>query len=50
MKDLYPNPLIVADGTQFCGTGDFNFRKLGIDVVIASAYKWMSVRYGNGFV
>jgi selenocysteine lyase/cysteine desulfurase len=50
LKDRYPNLIIVADGTQYCGTEDFNFERSGIDVLIASGYKWMLGGYGNGFV
>ena len=50
IKRLYPEILIVADGTQFCGTTDFNFAQSGIDVLISSGYKWMLAGYGNGFI
>jgi selenocysteine lyase/cysteine desulfurase len=45
-----PDLLIVADGTQFCGTAQFDFESSGIDVLISSGYKWMLAGYGNGFV
>jgi len=50
LKNDYPDLLIVADGTQFCGTADFNFEESGLDVLISSGYKWMLGGYGNGFV
>lgn len=50
IKREYPHILIVADGTQFCGTEDFNFETSGLDVLIASGYKWMLSGYGNGFI
>ncbi len=50
LKEEYPGMLIVADGTQFCGTCDFNFEASGCDVLIGSGYKWMLSGYGNGFV
>ncbi|MEX0362300.1 MAG: aminotransferase, partial [Allomuricauda sp.] len=34
---------------QFCGTQEFNFEESGIDVLGASAYKWLLAGYGNGF-
>ena len=40
---------MVADGTQFLGTTDFNFYESGLDVLGASAYKWLLAGYGNGF-
>ncbi len=42
--------LIVADGTQFCGTANFNFQDSGLDVLLGSGYKWMLSGYGNGFM
>lgn len=45
-----PDLLIIADGTQYCGTEKFNFESSGIDVLISSGYKWMLAGYGNGFV
>ncbi|TCD01170.1 aminotransferase class V-fold PLP-dependent enzyme [Pedobacter psychroterrae] len=50
LKAQNPDLLIVADGTQFCGTEDFNFEQSGLDVLISSGYKWMLAGYGNGFV
>ena len=50
LKKDHPNLLIIADGTQFCGTADFNFEESGIDVLGSSAYKWMLSGYGNGFM
>lgn len=50
VKQRYPNLLIVADGTQFCGTAPFDFESSAIDVLICSGYKWMLGGYGNGFV
>lgn len=50
LKADYPDLLIVADGTQYCGTEDFNFETSGLDALISSCYKWMLGGYGNGFV
>jgi len=53
LKDLkkeYPNLLIIADGTQFCGTTDFDFESSALDVLGASAYKWLLSGYGSGFM
>jgi selenocysteine lyase/cysteine desulfurase len=50
LKTQYPELLIIADGTQFCGTAPFDFANSGIDVMIASGYKWLLAGYGNGFV
>jgi len=50
LKNQFPDLLIIADGTQFCGTADFNFEESGIDVLGASCYKWLLSGYGNGFM
>lgn len=49
LKKEFPELMIIADGTQFCGTTDFNFEDSGIDVLGASGYKWLLGGYGNGF-
>ncbi len=50
LKKDFPELLIIADGTQFLGTGIFNFEGSGIDVLGASSYKWLLGGYGNGFM
>ena len=50
LKAQYPNLLIIADGTQFCGAFDFDFASSGIDIVGASGYKWLLSGFGNGFM
>lgn len=50
LKQDYPNLIIIADGTQFCGSRSFDFGASGIDVLGASAYKWLLAGYGNGFM
>ncbi|PWL37908.1 aminotransferase [Flagellimonas aquimarina] len=50
LKNEFKDLLIIADGTQFCGTQEFNFEDSGIDILGASAYKWLLSGYGNGFV
>lgn len=49
LKLDYPDMLIFADGTQYCGTEHFDFEASGIDVLGASGYKWMNAGYGNAF-
>jgi selenocysteine lyase/cysteine desulfurase len=49
IKSRYPEVLLIADGTQFCGTQDFSFADSGIDILGASAYKWMLGGFGCGF-
>jgi len=50
IKKDFPRILIIADGTQFCGTKKFNLRDSGIDILISSGYKWLLGGYGNGFI
>ncbi len=50
LKKEHPQLLIIADGTQFCGTTNFDFESSGVDVLGASAYKWLLSGYGNGFM
>lgn len=49
LKAYHPNLLLVADGTQFMGTTDFNFSESGLDVVGSSSYKWLLAGYGSAF-
>ncbi len=50
LKKEFPELLIIADGTQFCGTREFRFESSGIDVLGASGYKWLLAGSGNGFM
>lgn len=50
LKKEYPELLIIADGTQFLGTTNFNFETSAIDVLGASTYKWLLAGYGSGFM
>jgi len=50
LKEEFPNLILIADGTQFCGARSFDYGASGIDVLGASAYKWLLAGYGNGFM
>ncbi|MBU2995147.1 aminotransferase class V-fold PLP-dependent enzyme [Cellulophaga baltica] len=50
LKSEFPDLLIIADGTQYCGTEVFDFEASAIDVLGASAYKWLLAGSGNGFM
>ncbi|MEZ4778850.1 MAG: aminotransferase class V-fold PLP-dependent enzyme [Flavobacteriaceae bacterium] len=50
LKSENPDLLLIADGTQYLGTEYFNFSESPIDVLGASAYKWLTAGYGNGFI
>jgi len=49
LKEEFPQLLILADGTQYLGMEEFDFGASGIDILGASAYKWLLAGYGNGF-
>ncbi|NAY92288.1 aminotransferase class V-fold PLP-dependent enzyme [Muricauda sp. JGD-17] len=49
LKKDFPNLMLIADGTQFCGTEPFNFGNSGIDILGSSGYKWLLAGFGNGF-
>lgn len=50
LKEVHPDLLIIADGTQYCGTESFDFNDSAIDILGASAYKWLLAGSGNGFM
>ncbi|KPM32450.1 Aminotransferase class V [Croceitalea dokdonensis DOKDO 023] len=50
LKKDFPSLLILADGTQFLGTSNFDFQESAIDVIGASAYKWLLSGFGNGIL
>ncbi|WP_273567922.1 aminotransferase class V-fold PLP-dependent enzyme [Maribacter halichondriae] len=50
VKEEYTDLIIIADGTQYCGTERFDFEDSAIDILGASAYKWLLSGYGNGFL
>ena len=50
IKSTFPSLILIADGTQFCGTAAFNFENSGLDALLSSGYKWMLGGYGNGFL
>ena len=50
LKQDFPNLMILADGTQFLGTQNYDFENSGIDVMGSSAYKWLLSGYGNGLL
>lgn len=50
IKAENPAMLLIADGTQFTGTTNFNFSTSNLDALIGSGYKWLLGGYGNGCV
>lgn len=49
IKKQYPDLLVIADGTQYCGAFSLDFPNSGIDILGASGYKWLLSGYGNAF-
>jgi selenocysteine lyase/cysteine desulfurase len=49
LKAYHPNMLLIADGTQYLGTERFHFYESPLDVIGASAYKWLLSGFGTGF-
>lgn len=50
LKKDFPDLLLVADGTQYCGAGVLDFEGSGLDVLAGSGYKWLLAGYGNGYI
>ncbi len=50
LKENHPKLLLIADGTQFLGTAAFDFNNSPIDIMITSAYKWLTAGFGSGFL
>jgi selenocysteine lyase/cysteine desulfurase len=50
LKERFPSMIMIADGTQFVGFEEFRFRESGIDILLASCYKWLHAGDGNGFI
>ena len=50
LKEAHPDLIIIADGTQYCGTESLDFDSSGIDVLGASSYKWLLSGHGNGLM
>ncbi|GGD45720.1 aminotransferase class V-fold PLP-dependent enzyme [Muriicola marianensis] len=50
IREQYPDLILIADGTQYCGACDINFDASGLDVLGGSGYKWMLAGTGNGYM
>ncbi len=50
LKAEFPELLIIADGTQYLGTTNFDFSNSALDIIGASGYKWLLAGYGNGLL
>jgi selenocysteine lyase/cysteine desulfurase len=49
LKSMFPDLLLVADGTQYCGTEEIDFSTSALDALLGSGYKWLLGGYGNGY-
>jgi len=50
LRQKYPELLMIADGTQFCGAFNIDFDSSGLDILGASGYKWLLAGTGNGLM
>lgn len=50
IKVLYPEVLILLDGTQFLAAEQYSFDDCVADGIFASTYKWFLAGYGTGLV
>ena len=50
LKHRFPDMTLIADGTQYVGCEEFRFRESGLDIILASCYKWLHAGDGNGFI
>jgi cysteine desulfurase/selenocysteine lyase len=50
IKEVFPDLLIIGDGTQFLGAHEFQFDSSPFDLVVASGYKWLLAGFGNGIL
>lgn len=49
LKEDFPDLLLVADGTQYCGMEKFDFGASALDALGASSYKWLNAGFGSAF-
>ena len=50
LKQDFPNLKILVDATQYLGVEEFDFNDSGIDLMIASGYKWINAGLGSAIV
>ena len=50
LKKDFPELLIIADATQYLGVEHLDFNNSGIDLLIASCYKWLNAGFGSSIV
>lgn len=50
LKQQFPHIVLIGDLTQYVGCEEFRFRESGLDIILASCYKWLNAGDGNGFI
>ena len=50
LREKFPELIMIADGTQFCGAFNIDFDSSGLDIMGASGYKWLLAGTGNGLM
>lgn len=50
LKEQFPDMILIGDLTQYVGCEEFRFRESGLDIILASCYKWLNAGDGNGFI
>ncbi|MGJ8683713.1 MAG: aminotransferase class V-fold PLP-dependent enzyme [Nonlabens sp.] len=50
LKQQFPHMILIGDLTQYVGCEEFRFRESGLDIILASCYKWLNAGDGNGFI
>lgn len=49
LKEDFPDLVLIADGTQYCGMEEFDFKASALDVLGTSTYKWLNAGFGSAF-
>ncbi|WP_438961472.1 aminotransferase class V-fold PLP-dependent enzyme [Nonlabens sp.] len=50
LKQQFPDMILIGDLTQYVGCEEFRFRESGLDIILASCYKWLNAGDGNAFI
>ncbi len=50
LKRQFPSMILIGDLTQYVGCEEFRFRESGLDIILASCYKWLNAGDGNAFI
>lgn len=50
LKQQFPGMTLIGDLTQYVGVEKFRFRESGLDIILASCYKWLHAGDGHGFI